>query len=264
MRYIGFFLALMLCLSFAYSSTEEILLIDFTLSRDDSVSLNDMRIEIGTASEAGFGSYSLIVFSSDGNVQFSHSFDAIFTAYADPIDPNMGFPVLPGQEDMIGEYGEIGLNEIDYIVKVPFNTELSSFQIKKGDNVLYEDLIDICNNNGICEPQRGENYLSCYEDCPSGSLDNYCDGIFDNICDPDCIAQGREEMDTDCTCGNGICDPREDSFYCPEDCGKPKNPFMKGIIITAIVIIALIAGLVFIIIKLKKGKKNKKHRRTKE
>lgn len=31
-----------------------------------------------------------------------------------------------------------------------------------------------------------ENYLTCPEDCPSGSVDEYCDGVKDGICDPDC------------------------------------------------------------------------------
>ena len=39
-----------------------------------------------------------------------------------------------------------------------------------------------------------ENYESCSQDCPSGSADNYCDGVEDGICDPDC----EEGADPDC------------------------------------------------------------------
>lgn len=45
----------------------------------------------------------------------------------------------------------------------------------------------------------GENYANCPQDCPSGSMDAYCDGIKDGICDPDCTAQGTPEKDPDCT-----------------------------------------------------------------
>jgi len=49
-----------------------------------------------------------------------------------------------------------------------------------------------CGNNK-CEYMEGENYFICPEDCPSGSLDNYCDGLDDGICDPDCM--GGEDPD---------------------------------------------------------------------
>ncbi|MCW1296500.1 MAG: DUF333 domain-containing protein [Candidatus Parvarchaeota archaeon] len=39
-----------------------------------------------------------------------------------------------------------------------------------------------------------ENFSSCPKDCPSGSLDGYCDKMKDNICDPDC----RKAEDPDC------------------------------------------------------------------
>ena len=42
----------------------------------------------------------------------------------------------------------------------------------------------------------GEDYGTCPEDCPSGGADEYCDGIRDGICDPDCVA--FEENDPDC------------------------------------------------------------------
>ncbi len=41
-----------------------------------------------------------------------------------------------------------------------------------------------------------EDFTSCPQDCPSGGWDNYCDGIQDQICDPDCVE--RDENDPDC------------------------------------------------------------------
>lgn len=53
----------------------------------------------------------------------------------------------------------------------------------------YSDSLSVsvkCNQNGICEPDIGENYFTCREDCPSGSSDGICDLIKDGRCDPDC------------------------------------------------------------------------------
>jgi len=77
----------------------------------------------------------------------------------------------------------------------------------------------VCNNNGKCEPQYGENYLNCPNDCPSGSADGICDGIADGKCDPDCLPNA----DPDCSfCGNGKCEANENYSNCCQDCGCPK------------------------------------------
>ena len=53
--------------------------------------------------------------------------------------------------------------------------------------------VSFCNNDGICQPcfewpcENIENFLTCPNDCPSGSKDNYCDLQRDGVCDPDCI-----------------------------------------------------------------------------
>lgn len=48
--------------------------------------------------------------------------------------------------------------------------------------------------NKACEPKLGENYKTCPKDCHSGSRDDYCDGVMEGICDPDCPGEG----DVDC------------------------------------------------------------------
>ena len=53
-----------------------------------------------------------------------------------------------------------------------------------------------CGNN-LCEYLRGENQLTCPEDCPSGKKDDYCDRVKDGVCDPDC--GGGDDAD----CGLG-------------------------------------------------------------
>ncbi|MFC1753078.1 hypothetical protein ACFL96_06745 [Thermoproteota archaeon] len=74
----------------------------------------------------------------------------------------------------------------------------ASIKIMKDEQVYFEQPLSFCNNNGICEPCRylnctvAENSLSC-DDCSTGTNDNYCDLVQDDICDPDC-----EGEDSDC------------------------------------------------------------------
>lgn len=44
-----------------------------------------------------------------------------------------------------------------------------------------------CKPDGVC--QKGENYIFCPQDCPTGSKDDTCDGIKDGRVDPDCLPE---------------------------------------------------------------------------
>src|SRR4030095_493513 len=85
--------------------------------------------------------------------------------------------------------------------------------------------------NGSCD--FGENSISCLADCPVSCGDFFCDpGEDPFFCSDDCGGGGNcgnffcdpgEDESTcpgDCFCGNGSCDPGEDST-CPGDCGCP-------------------------------------------
>ena len=135
------------------------------------------------------------------------------------------------------------LDELELSVKVLYSEEATKFEIRKGSRVLFEKEVDLCNEDGTCQSERGENFISC-EDCPSGSDDDYCDAVFDYKCDLDCKEQGREEKDTDCTCGDGVCNLKEDKFYCPADCGNPINPLLKWYIGIGVVLALIIFGIV--------------------
>ncbi|MBW2987920.1 hypothetical protein DRJ48_00460 [Candidatus Woesearchaeota archaeon] len=77
----------------------------------------------------------------------------------------------------------------------------------------------LCRSNGVCDTDWGENLATCPQDCAKGMADGYCDGLKDDVCDPDCI-----EGDPDCTqvCGDGSCDEAiENPYNCPSDCGQP-------------------------------------------
>ena len=47
--------------------------------------------------------------------------------------------------------------------------------------------------DGTCG--TSEDYGTCPEDCPSGGIDEYCDGVSDGECDPDCAVFGGDDPD---------------------------------------------------------------------
>jgi hypothetical protein len=112
-----------------------------------------------------------------------------------------------------------------------FTIPPTEVQTSSGEN-FYSSSLDIlvhCIPNGKCEPNKGENYYTCPQDCPSGSADGVCDLIKDGRCDPDC----SPGADPDCVnsssnisesiCGNNVCDSNETQENCCKDCGCPKD-----------------------------------------
>ena len=77
-----------------------------------------------------------------------------------------------------------------------------------------EPITGSCNYDFICEP--GENRRNCFQDCPSGGRDGYCDGLDDLLCDPDC--EIGEDVDCKDKCGDGICSEVESYLSCKLDC----------------------------------------------
>ena len=110
--------------------------------------------------------YQLELFSSSGEL-----------LYTDYFNPPSGYYQ---QFNLNVPYFKNG-NEIVILNKnkqLPFKISVVQFADKCGDE--YCDV--------------GENYLSCPQDCNSGSNDKICDRISDGICDPDC----EDNQDEDC------------------------------------------------------------------
>jgi len=98
--------------------------------------------------------------------------------------------------------------------------------LPNGSEIEVTELMNLSFAEGSCGDGRctiGETFKNCPSDCPSGSMDGYCDSVNDGICDPDC----RQNQDPDCNntmeenesfCGDGICDANENYLKCSFDC----------------------------------------------
>lgn len=68
--------------------------------------------------------------------------------------------------------------------------------LEDGSEVEITELMDLNTKEGVCGDGKcvlGETHEICPGDCPSGSLDGFCDAIIDGKCDPDCM--GNEDSD---------------------------------------------------------------------
>ena len=126
-------------------------------------------------------------------------------------------------------------NTVFYIVKLvnPGDVTLSPTAAYADGETIYTDVCTIkvvCNQNGACETNLGENYFTCSEDCSSGSADGVCDLIKNGRCDPDCT------LGTDQDCLTAITTIQ--STTTTISVKKPSSPIYTYLII-ALVIIAV-------------------------
>jgi hypothetical protein len=87
-------------------------------------------------------------------------------------------------------------------------------------------------DDGLCEPGIGEDCVSCPQDCNGEQGGNpanrFCCGDGDgsnpvSCIDPRCTGGGFDcgTSEVEYCCGEGTCDPVEDSCVCAADCGPP-------------------------------------------
>jgi len=217
-----------------------VLTLELEAARAGTFSLTSYGVNEGIVDESATGDYTLEIVDSSGAVLYTTGFDLEFLAY-----PSEYESLTPGQaQQRGGDIGSIEVDEITLSFNVPYSKDVASMRLNKNGAEVFTADLTTCNENGACEPAKAENFLSCSVDCAAASEDGYCDGIFDKKCDPDCTAQEREDKDTDCTCGNGVCDEREDSFYCAEDCGSPANMILYAAVGAGIVVLLVLALLI--------------------
>jgi len=227
------FMLIVLSLSNIAYGLGSVIVLNIELDKNDQVNLISINLDTGTESfelSDERDEYKIELISQDNLPIYTKYFRPSFDLMID---------VLPGTTPPAN--GTVSTDKILLTLKIPYIDNAKSMRLYHGNKLIFSSEIELCNNNGICEPKNGENKLSCQSDCLSGSPDEYCDGLTDGICDQDCVNQKRPWKDIDCTCGNGVCDERENIDSCSKDCkpsGDGKSTFMY--LISALIIIALL------------------------
>jgi len=133
-----------------------------------------------------------------------------------------------------------------------FTTATVLYAIYDNEDVQFRGIaaapaVTVCNEDGICDSDFGENALNCAFDCYCG--DDTCDSTESySACPADCEAP--EEFEPATFCGDGVCQVDEDNKTCPADC--PKEGGLPWFWI--ILIILLLAGAFFLYFKFYKKK----------
>ncbi|GEM_PF-3221323 len=84
-----------------------------------------------------------------------------------------------------------------------------------------------CDNDGICEPEQGEN---CYDCGIAGTNDCAC--LEDEQCNPETKLCEPLTEPQEAECGNGVCEPGETWENCPEDCPRVEGETAAEIFIS--------------------------------
>jgi len=164
-------LILSLLLSCSPAFAEQVILLDFTVTSDAKVTMNWLSVVEGVSQESVEGNYAALVLDESGNELSRTPFFVSF--------------FLSG---MMEELDEKGL-----IMRIPYSPDAHIISLEKDDAIIFRQLIGtVCDYDFTCGEE--ENHASCPTDCPSGEKDNFCDGIEDGTCDPDCATSG----DLDC------------------------------------------------------------------
>ena len=153
--------------------------LEFTIYKDDAVELNKIQVRPGTASIIPSGTissdYTLHVLDSNRNIIKEAHLPVSFLVLSNP-----------PQET----------NRSRIWLEVEYDSSWRFLEIYRGDfRIFFKDLVSLCNEDSICNLQ--ESWISCPQDCSSGSEDGWCDRVRDGTCDPDCA----EGVDSDCELG---------------------------------------------------------------
>ncbi len=102
-----------------------------------------------------------------------------------------------------------------------------------------EEEMEVCDNDGECDIDAGENVINCPSDCEDTCHDGIQNGFEEGVdCGGPCVnpcvclendvcevdeGENSENCPADCYCGDGVCDDTEDEDTCPEDCEEEKR-----------------------------------------
>jgi len=159
---------------------EDIIDVNLIIYENDSIEDNWIFLTNGEKTIYNqSGNYSLLIYNNQSFLLFNQSLEISF-GYNGPVSNGTN-------------YSNISFTSMPFNFQIPYNSSMYELNLSHGDNVIYSNLLNFCNNNSTCEIT--ENYETCPLDCPLDQDDNICIPACDGICDPDCL----ENVDTDCS-----------------------------------------------------------------
>lgn len=212
---IGAVIVIMLFSVAAHSeSPQNILILEFTLYKNDSVIFSDYYVDVGIPTVFGKVNtgYSLTVYSKEGSVLYNAFF-------------------RPGLEAMAqgASTASTGAQNAAYLrLRLPYAEKMAYLEVYHGGKMIHsQSLSDLCDHNGVCGGR--ENALSCPADCAKGAGRTYCNAQADGLCDPSCYAG----WDPDCANNNN-------------SAVNSSTPPAAGDMVDGTLYIALFAGIIIV------------------
>jgi hypothetical protein len=123
---------------------EEVLFLMFTIYKNDTLSINDLKVtDAPSLLPKDEGDYKIEITNNKDETIFSSRMEVQFLILSDP---------------------PIETNESLIMLKMPWNENMEKIKFYHSDNLIH--LIELCNKNGQCEHEIGENSINCPQDCP--------------------------------------------------------------------------------------------------
>lgn len=156
----------------AASAVPDVLVVNFDINKIDIVAFREIKPDTGMPSLLPEGDYQVELLDKEKKALSSRYF---------PISFYRGEPLEP-------------VNVTNVYLQLQYHPDIAYVKILHNNKTIAFERVDFCDSNGVCDVDKGEFYLNCPSDCPSGSNDTYCDKAEDGKCDPDCSPQ----TDKDC------------------------------------------------------------------
>ncbi|MFZ3077607.1 MAG: hypothetical protein WA139_04080 [Candidatus Aenigmatarchaeota archaeon] len=154
------------------ANAQKIIDVELTVFQNDTVAEKTINVTEGRYSQVWrTGDYTLEFLDGNKKIIGQQSIDISF-GYSGPVALNQSKP----DDKLFDSYF------LSY--RHPYNPEIKTVELLHFDNIIFSKNIDIaeyalpvtaaaCNKNNVCEPEKGENNISCTSDCRfSGNADN--------------------------------------------------------------------------------------------
>ncbi len=166
------------------------------------------------------GEFKIEIISFDGNMLDYGYFDFPKDIIKDDFGKEITIdnPLIPSSA--------VGVQKYVKELILPYYKNINKIIIYSRNNSNPSLEIDVSNFADLCGDkicQIIEHNFNCPQDCNSGGNDNFCDGIKEGICDPDCVA----ELDLDCK-------KKE------EQTAQPRLFFLLGLILALVVLVCAV------------------------